>query len=102
MPLNDDDKDFVKSLIAPEQKKFAGFKIQELVLFITFIFSAGINFAAFLDLKESTKWLLKYAKNSDGYHSATTGKEFEQGRPVNGWYENKSLNYGRSAVTADK
>lgn len=94
MPLNDDDKQFMREVFSPSEKRFFGFKMQELILFVTFVFSAGLNFAAFLDLKESTKWLTKFAKNSDGYHSATTGKEFEQGRPVSGWYENKNLNYG--------
>jgi hypothetical protein len=84
--MNDEDRQLLQLIsnkLENKNKTFFGFKLNEFIIFVTFIFGAGLNFAAFNEVKESTKWLVGFAKNSDTFHSAAIGVTFEQGRPTN-------------------
>lgn len=96
--LTDEDKAFFRMISATPERKYLGFKIQELVV-LGSIFVALVTFHVqtkdvITRLVASTDWLMKYSKNSDGYHSAILGTQFEQGKPVNPNYE---VLYGRKA-----
>ena len=68
------------------ERKIFGFKMQEIAiivaLFITLIgFYIRTN-EAMDHLILVTDYLTKFSRNSDVYHSTSTGVQFEQGRPL--------------------
>lgn len=83
--------DRIEQAMSTRPRRFGGFQIQEWVLFITFVFGAGLNYAAFVDLKDATKWLTEYAQRSDMYHGAVLGQQFYQGAPLNPNYDTHTI-----------
>ena len=82
-------------------RKIFGFRLPELWLLATFTFGVGLNWAAFIELKESNKWLMGFAKNSDSYHTAVLGVRFEQGMPANPSYDVTSTRNKSSLYTGE-
>ena len=84
----------VKATRAIEDRKYLGFKIQEIAIIGSIFF--GI-FAFYLRTNDAmnrlidiTDYLVKFAKNSDNYHASVVGVSFEQGKPDNpNFYSNK-------------
>ncbi len=62
-----------------------GISLKDWALIVGPIFTLGIVSVYLNTTMKATNYLLQFAKNSDNYHSATSGQEFEQGRPVAGY-----------------
>lgn len=86
--LSEDDKEFLVQTLSSRSsdKRFFGFKVQELSIIATILF--GI-FAFYLRTDEAmrrligiTDFLVEFTQNSDNYHSSITGKQFFKGKPV--------------------
>lgn len=79
--------DISNKLSQPKEVRFFGFRLQELIILLGMLFSVyGFYLRtddAMKRLVASTDWLMDFSKNSDSYHSASLGTEFEQGRPKN-------------------
>lgn len=84
--LTEDDRQFFLSMAVPKERKFLGFKVQEIIIISTVIISIVTFYVrtddAMKRLITATDWLTTFARNSDGYHGSTLGVQFEQGRPV--------------------
>lgn len=61
-----------------------GISIRDWCVIASFLFTAGIISVYLQQTMRSTEYLLKFASNSDKYHSATSGLQFDQGMPVGG------------------
>ena len=46
-------------------------------------------------------YIIKFAQNSDAYHSSETGLVFEQGKPVSGWARSRNGNSNNFAHTTN-
>ena len=86
--LSSEDKQFLASIVSgkSDEKKFFGFKLQDIVIIATILFSILAFYwrtdDAMNRLIALTDYLIKYANNSDNYHSAKFGVEFQQGKPL--------------------
>ncbi len=93
--LTEDDKAFFRSVQTPPDKRYAGFKIQEIAVIGSIIIALITFHIQTRDIMNrlviSTDWLTAFAKNSDNYHSTTLGVQFEQGKPANPNYDYKTV-----------
>ena len=97
--LTDDDKKFFINHIFPQEKKYFGFKVQELAI----IFSILIGvFGFYLRTNDTLSRLVilgektqTFMDNSDNYHSVISGFSFKQGQPANIGYITKVDNGGK-------
>ena len=98
MALSDEEKrllDVIAKSVVSDSRKFFGFKIQDLVVLGGIILGVVAFYLRTNDamdrLIKSTDWLMDFSKNSDAYHSAVIGTQFEQGQPKNPGYDYNSV-----------
>ena len=93
--LTEQDREFFASIATPKEKRFFGFKIQELAIIGSilltmtgFYFGTRDSLERLVSLGEYTK---AFMENSDSYHSAVLGTSFKQGKPSNPSYDVKPI-----------
>lgn len=87
--LNNEEKEILRNISkSVNGKRFFGFKIQELVILGSVLLGISAFYLRTNDtldrLVNLSEYTQKFMKNSDGYHSAILGLEFDKGRPING------------------
>ena len=87
-----DDKELILKALTrnpDNERKFFGFKLQEIVIIATILFGILAFYWRTDDsmkrLIKLTDYLISFAANSDNYHSSVIGVPFDQGRPTNGY-----------------
>lgn len=69
-----------------QDQKFFGFKIKDLILIVGVFMSIYAFYIRTNDTLEKltkiSESFLEFSKNSDSYHSALTGAQFNQGKPA--------------------
>lgn len=95
--LTDDDKKFFIETLMPQEKKYFGFKIQELAIIFSiligvfgFYLRTNDTLVRLVILGEKTQ---TFMDNSDNYHSVISGLSFKQGQPANIGYITKIGNH---------
>ncbi len=99
----------IVSRITGTQPKLFGFTWQELFRAAMVFIAVGIGYnqmnVTVSKLADCTTYLMKFAQNSDAYHSAVLGTQFEQGKPANPAYDTKAVRdniiRGRQPAGAD-
>lgn len=89
--MTDDDFKKLAELIKPQELKFFGFRLKDFLVIIGVFMSVYAFYVRTNDtlerLTKISERLSDFADNSDSYHSAMTGIQFKQGRPLNSNYD---------------
>ena len=86
--LSEEDRKFFASIISPHEKKYLGFKVQEIAIIgsiligtIGFYLRTNDTMSRLVRLSEYTQGFME---NSDNYHATINGVQFKQGQPTKG------------------